>query len=384
MSASLLALRTARSGALAAAESVACSARVTPAARLVRGLGLCGLVGGLVCLGVLPGGCRKQSAENLGVTETKAAAQPERVSREQLGRPEGLLRAVALPHTDVAARLGAHRIESTTRWSVTQLPAAGAPAVREVQPGYRPTEPVAPYEGGAAWEPAPASLEEQRLIEVDAAGRLHAQNQNDHGYGVEAIADQEFLYMRMRYAPYVRRRPEIDELARLRAAAYEPGAALLEAVAPFLKPGDPAETTFDGRPAWSVALGREGSPRARGEDARKDPAGAWRTATSVEALEGTAVFDRERGALLELKLDVRFVSPRGTGAPGSAARPAELASEQVRVEAHHQSRVTALGGAVGAILGPAEWIDPPARPRPMLDRQELLSGLGTPARGAQP
>lgn len=339
------------------------------------------------------GGCRKPSAENLGVVEAPAAtsapatAQP---SREQVGRSDGLIQLAALPHAELASRMGPHRVESSTRWVVTpvqsQKPGTGTgtaqapPRPPEVQPGFKAGDPVNPYEGSAAWDSAPVTLDEERVIEVDAAGRLHAQSQNDHGYGVEAVLDQEFLYMRMRYAPYVRRRSEGDEATRLRAVAYEPGAAIMEVVAPYLKVSIPTETTFVGRPAWIVTLSRkDASPGvlpAAPPGGKPDPS-AWRAATAVEQLEGVAVIDRERGTLLDIKLDARFVSPRGTGAPTSTGRPPAAPDEKVQVEVHHRSRVAALGSAVAAVAVPAEWIDPPTRPRPMLDKQELLSGLGT-------
>jgi hypothetical protein len=65
---------------------------------------------------------------------------------------------------------------------------------------------------------------------------------------------------------------------------------------------------------------------------------------------------------------VRFVAPRTEGS-----------SERVQVEAQHSLKVVQLGAAVAPILPPTEWSEPPTRPRPMLDRQELLNGL-VPAR----
>jgi hypothetical protein len=84
-------------------------------------------------------------------------------------------------------------------------------------------------------------------------------------------------------------------------------------------------------------------------------------------LDGTVTIDRQKGTLLTLQLHVRFVAPRPESAAGGG--------ERVQVEAEHQVRVVALEKDVPAIAAPAEWIDPPSRPRPMLERQELLNGL---------
>jgi hypothetical protein len=83
-------------------------------------------------------------------------------------------------------------------------------------------------------------------------------------------------------------------------------------------------------------------------------------------LEGTVTVDRQKGTLLTLRLHTRFVAPRSG---------ASVTTERVQVDAEHQVRVVALGAEVPAIVAPAEWIDPPTRPRPMLDRQELLNGI---------
>jgi hypothetical protein len=256
----------------------------------------------------------------------------------------------------------------------TAQPTAG-PAASEaaaVKPGFREGSPAQPYSGSAAWESAAVTLEETRSVAVDAAGRLQLAHQNDHGTGVEAVLDQNFLYLRMRYAPYIRYKPEAEQVVRLRAMAYEPGAALLEAVAPYVRLSSPVEATAVGRPAWQVTLLRQDVPAAVRSKGPGGRLAAWRSATAVDVLDGTLTVDRQKGTLLALRLHVRFVAPRasvqGDGSGGDSG-------ERVQVEAEHQVRVVALAAAVPAITAPAEWIEPPVRPRPMLDRHELLNGL---------
>lgn len=325
-------------------------------------LGVAALV--LATAASLPG-CKKQSGENFGLLET-APTVTATPSGAELTRADLLLQLLSLSHAELTARLGAHRIESQTQWSITPVVVAGTGAAAgsgPVKPGFKADSPAQPYDGGAAWESVAVTLDETRSIAVDAAGRLQLASQNDHGTGVEAVLDQNFLYLRMRYAPYVRYKAQGDQVVRLRAMAYESGASLLEAVAPYVRLSAPVEATAVGRAAWQVTLSRQDAP-AGGRDKR--PSGSvWRSATAVDMLNGTVTIDRQKGTLLSLQLHVRFVAPRPEAAGG----------ERVQVEAEHQVRVVALEKDVPAIAAPAEWIEPPSRPRPMLDRQELLNGL---------
>ena len=234
------------------------------------------------------------------------------------------------------------------------------------RPGFKADGPAQPYDAGTAWESVAVTLAETRLIPVDAAGRVQLSSQNDHGTGVEAVLDQNLLYLRMRYAPYIRYKPEGDQVARLRATAYESGAALLEAIAPYVRLGAPTEATAAGRPAWQVTLSRQDVPTGVRAKGPSGPLSAWRAATAVDILDGMVTVDRQKGTLLSLRLHARFVAPRSS----TGTTP-----ERVQVDAEHQVRVVALGAEVPAIAAPTEWIDPPTRPRPMLDRQELLNGI---------
>jgi len=317
-------------------------------------------------------GCHRPSAEHAAAAAEPASAGAAAglgASGQPLTRTDILLEIARIPHAEVATRLGPHRIESRTLWKITPLGSAQGAAVPEVTPGFREGSPIQPYDGGAAWESSPATLEETRAIQVDGAGRLELQNLNDHGYGVEAVLEREALYLRMRHGPYIRHRPEGDEVERLRALAYEPGAALLETVAPSVSLGTPVETTRLGRPAWQVALSLQ-KPSAR-RPAPQSLSKAWRGEVAVSALDGYAVVDRQRGALLELRLTVRFTAPRGKAPPGTP--PAE--SQSVQIDAQHELRVVALGAQVATIQPPTEWSEPPMRARPALEKQELLNGL---------
>ncbi|MFO0573574.1 MAG: hypothetical protein U1A78_06230 [Polyangia bacterium] len=319
----------------------------------------------------MPGlaGCRKAGSERPAATATATASAPAAAgpsSGTELTRVDLLLQLLSMTHAELTARLGPHRLESRTQWTITPVgqPAAPAAGVAALTPGFKPGMPEKLYEGAAAFESTPTALEETRSIAVDGAGRILLASQNDRGAGIEAIYDQDSLYVRMRHAPFIRHRPEGDQLARLRAATYESGAALVEAVAPYVQLGTPTEASANGRPAWQVSLGLREKPQGAQARGATSPQSAWRAATAVELLDGSATVDRQKGAPVQVSLHVRFTAPR----PGTDG-------EKVQIEARHTLSVVVLGESAPKIALPTEWSEAPTRPRPTTERQELLQGL---------
>lgn len=329
-------------------------------------LGVLGRLPLLVALAVVPG-C-KRSGDGLAASAESSPVMLKPASGGDLTRTDLLLQVLATPHAEVAARLGPHRIESQTTWVITPVVSPGAVVPPPVVPGFKLGSPERPFDGGEAYESVASNLQEQKAIAIDSEGRVLMQSQTDHGAGVDAVFAGGLLYVRMKHTPYIRYRPEGDQVARLRTAAYEPGTAILEAVAPYLQLSTPTEATVQGRAAWQVKLSRLDSPSGVRPKGLQGPQSVWRTATSVDTIEGMVIVDRQKGAPLQVELRVRFVAPRTEGS-----------SERVQVEAQHSLKVVQLGAAVAPILPPTEWSEPPTRPRPMLDRQELLNGL-VPAR----
>lgn len=286
-------------------------------------------------------GCRGEGQENLGVSE---GPRSHALDARALSRPGALAGIAALPHAELDRHLGAHTLAAHTSWKIT------------------PSGPSRPNA-----EALPASLEEEMTIEADGKGALRVQHDNDHGYGTEAVLLSDSLYMRLRHQPFIHRRPEGDEVARLLRAA-DNSAALLGLLAPFTEVGKPEPVQAFGRPAFKLQLSRRAAPlkelRPRDKTA---PGQAWRQATTVEALEGAAIVDRDGGVLLGLRLRATFQAPRG-------APEKEKDTPHVRVEVTHRATVDRPAEGV-TVTRPREAIDAPARPRPMLDHQELLDGL---------
>ena len=164
--------------------------------------------------------------------------------------------------------------------------------------------------------------------------------------------------------------PEGDEVERLRALGYESGSSLLETVARAIsKPAERDQSLWADRPGrWRF---RDKRAKARVGD---EPS------SSRQGLARTGLGRSHRGASCRrstarhaagAKAQRALSAPRG---PVPAGTPS-VEGERVQVEAQHELHVVSIGKRAEAISPPSEWIDPPMRPRPALDKQELLSGL---------
>lgn len=299
-------------------------------------------------------GCQKTQAPASSSTQTSFLAANEQV------REDVLLQIVSLSHRELSARLGPHRVETHSRYSITPIPSPRAAQVPPVAQGFRADSPAQPFAGEDAYETAPVSLSETRFVEIDAEGRLHLGTTTDHDGGIEAFADAQNLLSRMRHEPCFRFRNEGDRLENLRRVAFDSGAALLETVAHKLQLGMPQSGSLHHRDTWQVAL----SLSEQASVPRNANGSAWRGAVQVESLSGTATIDRDKHVPLALELNVRFVALR----PG-------VPDEKVQVEATHKMGVVALGKEAIRIALPTDCAPSPVRPRPQLDRQDLLNGL---------
>lgn len=299
-------------------------------------------------------GCRK-------LQPLPTASEPHSFhKRNERVRGNSLLEAFSLPHSEVSARLGPHRYEMQTRWSILPLPSHQKTQIPPVQQGFRVDSPAQPFAGDDAMETVPVTLAETRFIEVDSAGRIHLGCETDHDSGFEAFSDPPFVFSRMKHQPVFRYRDENSHADRLRVIAFDTGVALLSAVSHRLKLGMPESGASQNRAAWQVTLALADSEIALPpiQDVSQ------LRAASIDQISGVATVDREKGVPLGLTLSVRFVAPR----PG-------LPDEQVRVEATHTLQVVALGKDAVHFVVPTDFSAPPTRVRPQLDRQELLSGL---------
>src|SRR6266545_4644884 len=123
----------------------------------------------LGCAVVAAAGCRRSGQENLGLSGGGTA-----VDVAKLGNVDELVRALSLSGHELDERLGAHRMEATSK---LQLEQPG----RERQ-----------------------ALEDSFSVQADGKGAVHLLHDNSRGNGFEAIATAGQLYVKPRYGRYVR------------------------------------------------------------------------------------------------------------------------------------------------------------------------------------
>jgi hypothetical protein len=231
---------------------------------------------------------------------------------------------LALPSTEVAARLGTYRLTAAVKLVLGSGEAADA-------------------------------LDESFRLEVDAAGGSHLVRETSHDQGSEAIAAGGSYYVRTRYGRFAKRAPEGDEVERARDEAEGLLAGYLDVLGRFAARSDGGTGDWKGRAAVKLKL----ALAAPAPFADPDPAHAWRSTIEVDALDGEVWVDEKTGVVLRELLDARYRSRRD--------------ARVVAVTLHFQSDRDALG-AIAPITAPADAVSP-ARPRPLLDRQALLEGL---------
>lgn len=304
-------------------------------------------------------GCHRDGGDRAAPQTVTAAALALPYGLLELLQPEGGAVSAGWLRRLVGARAGEagggepFKLQARTAYQLT--PSGGAIAQRNGTPSF---------------EQSPVSLVDDVTIE-HGGGALRIVHDNDHGYGTEAVFIDSWLYFRLKPGPFVRRRPEPDEAARLLAAASDSD-ALLELLAPHTAAtpdgdaGDKTTLTLAARPERARRPERFEPPRT-GVRGRHDGEASrrWREATAVSALSGNATVDRVRRALADLTLRATFTAPRPTEDGAATA--------QVQIGVDHRLKLEL--GAAPRISAPTEWIDPPVRPRPTLDQRELLDGL---------
>lgn len=274
--------------------------------------------------------CRRESTEDLGLRRTPR----RRVDVRALERVSELVSALRRPGEELDAQLGArHQVLSSTI---------------KVEPQGRLPDVL------------PEVLEERFVIDVEGASGVHLVHDSGSKDGFEATFVDGALYVRPRFGKFVRRRPEGDEVERLRGLVEGVPAASIELVAPFLSVRDAGEGRLLGRATKRLTLSLKdaGIPGKEEEPGRK-----WRETLKVYALDGELEVDAASGGALALRLDIRYQFDRPSS-PNPVPNPVKVESS-LRL-------VTSLPEAV---IAPDDFVATPHRSRPILDRNFLLDGL---------
>jgi hypothetical protein len=265
--------------------------------------------------------CSRTGEENLGLG---AHAAPVDVG--QLTRPAELLRALALPGAELDRRLGARHVEASSRIRMA--------------PTDRPEQ----------------ALDERYRLDSDGRGALHVVHDNDTD-GMEASLVGGTLYVRPRYSKFVARRPEGDDVERLRHLVEGVAGGYLGLFERWLEVRETGRVEVAGHGAIRLALTARSSPT--GTSLPSEPGKRWRAGVRVRHLDGELVLDAASGALLEGKLEAVYELER-SDLPGPLS--VSLSFRQST-------------SAAQPISAPSDAVPSPRRPRPLLDRQALLDGL---------
>jgi hypothetical protein len=303
----------------------------TPLWRSLVALALASAIGPLAA-------CNHETDERLGI-DKKARAEWDPKALDSEGELE---KAVTVSAAEVAKKLGSHRLSQSAKM--------------QLQTGAKKS-----------------SLEEKWKFEIDGKGGVHANHENDHGFGFETLVVDGSIYARPLYGRYVRRAIEGDEIERLQAEQMNVLSGYLQVLGRFAERKEGGAVTHLGRPAHKVLLSLAGSP-SRLRD--KDPNHVWRKNMKVSALSGEVIVDDASGLPLKAQLDATYTTQRQPLIDDSGAqtpRPGEI-----QVVLAYRGDVEDVG-VVPALTAPSDFVANANRPRPMLDRQELLEGLVTPS-----
>lgn len=258
--------------------------------------------------------------ENLGLSN-KAPS----VDVAKLTQPEELVRALSLSGRELDAKLGAHRMDAS---ETLKLELPGAQTV---------------------------SLDDSFAVQADGRGGVHLLHDNSRGNGFEAVALNDDLYVKPRYGKFVRRKVEGDELERLRAAAETAGASDLRLVERFVQVREAGTATVAGHTGVKLTLAARTTPDTPVTES--DSSKKWRETIKVRYIDGDVVLDGQSGAPLSVRLEAQYTFVRdGKPVQATLAYKETTAADKFLIAA------------------PADWTTL-SRPRPMLDKQQLLEGL---------
>jgi hypothetical protein len=300
--------------------------------------------------------CRRPSDEDLGL-----ARPPERkVALDELTEPPALLAAIGQSGASLDERLGARGFDVARTIEVT----VGAGGDRIDDALHFDSD----GKGGFSLVHDLDHPQAVALTPPRGEGDATRDKVDPRAQGMAAIALPGRLFVRARFGRFVERRPEPGELDRLRELGEQLFVDDLALLAPWLQITDQGEGSVEGRHARRLSLGKRSSRASAPKDG--DPRRAWRETVEASEVHGELSIDANTGALLAGQLDARFSFLRGDD----------------RVPAHIVTVQTARQPSL--FVAPPDALVNPHRPRPTVERNQLLEGLapmaGTQAARATP
>ena len=292
-------------------------------------------------------GCRDRGVERRGAQVSPTRKEHRPLDPASLGQdPLTTLRALRMPAHRVVTSLGSFRLTCSSRL-VTEL--SGHPRQEIVQ---------------------------QVSARVDEKGQYAALKTTHPQYGHEVIWTGGWLYPRLRWNRYVRRRPAEDEPPRLldRLTGLLP--AYVGLLRRFVAVELVGRETYAGRESVRIKLRLAATPGAPPPE--EQPSRLWRRTLIVSHLEGEAHLEARTGAPLHAELVARwsFHAPAPEPLPSSGI-PQQADSNLVgKTELRFSLKISELG-LVPPIKPPpeAETVHSPRLTRTEIERQMLTGEL---------
>jgi len=208
---------------------------------------------------------------------------PSKPDAGEAGADKTATTPLQMPHHQITRRLGAHRIRCRSTLS-TAAPRSGK-----------------------------KRIEQEVNLRVNKEGHFAGTKNTHEQYGQEVIWTGDWLYTRLRYSDFTRRRPEPEEPPRIadRMAGLLPAYARLLGRFMALKPA--GQGRHLDRDVVKLTLARAPRPRPAPRADRADK--KWRETIAVTALKGTALLDAQTRVPLSVKLEASWTFTPPAGSP---------------------------------------------------------------------
>jgi hypothetical protein len=289
--------------------------------------------------------CQGKTGTSLPAEESAPATSPREIDLGRLGRDrQTSLRALRMSHRAVAARLGAHKISCRSSLETT-LPGT-----------------------------TPQRVDQEVTLQRDAQGRFSAVKTTHPQYGNEVIWTGEFLFPRLRYGKFLKRRARPEEPLEIADRMVGLLPAYVRLLGRFLAVEPDGTARFLGREVVRVKLALAPSPAPPAP--LPGAARRWRQSIVAKEIQGQALLDAKSGAPLSVDLRARYTfSPPAGPPPAATGIPGSMSSDTVATTRLTFTQRIGEIGAVGRITPPPEneTIDNPVRVRLEIERQ-ILSG----------
>lgn len=263
--------------------------------------------------------CRSRPAPGAGAkTPARTAAPDAGVPGKD---PAATLRAFSLPHRVFTARLGSHRLVST---STIKTRVSGSPE---------------------------RVVSQKLTLRVDKQGGYAATKTLGQQHGQQVIWTGGWLYPRLRHSKFTRRRARPDEAAAIadRLASHLPG--YVDLLGPALTMTTAGQVQHDGRAALKVTLGL--NPVAAVRANVKAASRRWRRSVKVTAIKGHAWLDARAGVPLVVKLTASWTFSAPVGSlPDSGIPAATRDGKRGTMELSYSQRLFGVG-QVAPVQAPA-------------------------------